>query len=335
MPIIDLLYILTPIAAIIVFTMIVILLIMRFNMKRYQIARGAGDFLGIDRQREIDVTLNRVNDIASANPHFRTVLQQLNDIHTEFTLENEKAKQLVASINKEAVKKKIVNMEFKRLQVKLATQKEILTTLEKKFKAISNQVTQQDNMIRGEFAFYQSCLRRTTDLYKEKRILLDGISRQIDNLAMRIREIEKEFNNVIISADSEKANLLLRKYVVNVVKFTKVINEGPQISMHIKTMIGKTVEKLNKLYTEKRDELAIPLEHINFNKSLKQISKRFIDAKKHFEELDIDKTKELIVQILKAFKTLENRINLEIKSRNIFFKNYENTINAVKKVLTD
>lgn len=335
MLLLDLLYVLTPIAAIIVFAMIVILLIMRLNKQRYQIARDAGDFLGIDRQREIDATLNRVNDIAAVNHHFRGVLNQLNDIHTEFTKQNEKAKTLVAKIKEESTRKKIVNKEFKKLNVQLKEQKEVLVSLEKRFKSISNQVVQQDNMIRSEFSYYQSCLRRTTELYKEKRILLDGIAKQIDALTIRIREIEREFDAVVISADSEKANILLRKYVVNVVKFTRVINEGPQIWMHLKTMIGTTVDKLNKLYVEKRDSLQIPLDHINFNKSVRQISKKYTDAKVAFEELDMEKAKELVVTILKAFKTLENRINLEIKSRNIFFKDYEATINAVKKVLTD
>lgn len=324
-----------PIAAIIVLTMIVILLIMHLNKKRYQIARNSSDLLGIDRQKQIDAILNRVNIIADANPQYKNTLVTLDEIHSEFTAQNEFSKQLVIKINEEARKKKLVNKEFKKSYEQLLQQKEILEQLDKKFKNVSNRIVQQDNLIRSEFSFYQSCLRRTTTLYKEKRILLDSVARQIDDLNQRIRSLEKQFDEVIISADSEKANLLLRKYIVNVVKFTKVINEGPAISMHIKTQIARTVEKLSKMYAEKRDELAIPMEHINFNKSLKLIAKKYEAAKEAYEELDVDKAKELIVSILKAFKSLENRINLEIKSRNTFFKDYEETISTVKKTLND
>lgn len=286
-----------------------------------------------EKIRQLDRILDRVHIISKSNPKYVKVAQQLNSLHDKYELTLSRSKKLLSDIKKLIAHKKVSVKKFQAISNEIKEQQAKLLKIDKEFREVAVQVTHQDEYIRNEFKFYQKNIRKVFEVYGDKRIFLNRISEKIDSLKDETKKLEKEFEEVILLADSNRADKLLRLYAKKVIHYTKVINEGPSIETHLYTQIPHNVKKVEQLFIMKKEELASSLKHIDFKNSVKKISDLYKDAKKAYDNLEIDKAKEHIKSILKSFKSLENMINLEINSRNIFIKNYEYVIKKVKSTL--
>lgn len=327
------LLILIPIAVILILFLVLVLLMISHKKTMVLKAKKIDEEVNSEKIRQLDRILDRVHVIANANPKYIQVARQLNTIHDDYEVTLTRAKKLTIDLKKVVKSRKVNAKKFQALVNEIKGNQNALAKLDRSFREVAIQVTHQDEYIRNEFNFYQKNIRKVFEVYSDKRILLDKISSQIDALKNETKQLERKFEEVIVAADSNQADKLLRLYSKKVMHYTKVINEGPSIETHLYTQIPHNVKKINNLFFVKRDELSSSLKHIDFKNSIKKISEIYIKAKRDYENLKIDETKVSIRTILKSFKSIENMINLEIKSRNIFIKNYESVIQKVKLTL--
>ena len=205
--------------------------------------------------------------------------------------------------------------------------------IEKQFFDASLQVTQQDEYIRNEFAFYQAHLRRIYEEYEKSKILLVKIAGEITSFKTRIKELEKEFEKVMQAADTVEADKILRLYGAKVKRFALIVSEGPAINSYLYEQIPNGVARMKKLYEAAKAGKEDYIEFIDFKNPLKKVSNKYNDAHRVFKKFDIEKAKKDITEILKIFRGLENKVNMEIKSRNIFIKKNDSVIQLIKKSL--
>lgn len=286
-----------------------------------------------DRIKALDKTLDRVYIIAKANPKYSKISRELNTIHDNYETALNRGKRLCDELLMEANAKKLnpalFHQKYESFESKILKIREI----ERQFFDASLQVTQQDEYIRNEFAFYQVYLRKIYEEYEKSKILLVKIAGEITAFKLRIKELEKEFEKVMQSADTVQADKILRLYGAKVKRFALIVSEGPAINSYLFDQIPHGVERMKKLYEDSKLKKEDYIDFIDFKNPLKKVSNKYNDAHKVFKKLDIEKAKKDIIEILKVFRGLENKVNMEIKSRNIFMKKNDPVIQLVKDSL--
>jgi septation ring formation regulator EzrA len=199
-----------------------------------------------------------------------------------------------------------------------------------RFKKTSENIIQQEKSLKKEFNFYRENLKQVLSSYQNKRVMLENIAIKLSQLISSIKQIEEDFVELINKAEIKLASDLVNKYKDKILALAKVINEGPQLQIFIYKSIPDNVRKLIQQKKEYTTNKKIDIDYICFEESIRKIGAQYILAKNLYLELSISKSEEKVINILKNLKLLERMINTEIKSRNIFMKNYETTLNLVK-----
>lgn len=299
-------------------------------LKLRELAKLTED-MRLERIQKADSILSRVSIVVKGNSQFKDVFETLKKQYDDMEVIIDNARKLFEELMEK--KNKINRKNFYKKINELNSIILKINNSERIFKKTSSIITQQDDFLSSELVFYSSRLRVGIEVYRLKRILLSRLSNKIDGLLDLIKNKENLFNNALELAQNKMASEHLSLYIKQVTAFVKIISEAPQIETYIYTTIPKIIMDLTNTYKEKKKQLSAPLKHINFKDSLIEMSKLFDDAKKQYELLNFDKTKEIIKKILKSIKILKRMINFEIISRNFFIDNYELTISETKRVL--
>ena len=327
--------VLISLATILTISLLLIFLLNKRNLKLKILLEKAIEKTSEEREAAILTSLKRISIIARSNKNIVATFQELDIIYRDFIININKLKKLVVRFNNEVKIIKVSSKKAMQIYKKIENEYTGLAFIEGKFNNLSHKVISQDEILRREFAFYQSRLREIINFYKEKRVLFDLIAPQIDNFNYSVKHIERQFENVIDKGDNANASILIQRYIQKIVKFAEIVSNGPALAMQIKAQIPNTFNNIYKLYLLKKNESKLPynLDYINFQKTTKEISKQFNQAEKMFYALKIDKAVEKVKDVLKGFKTIENQINLEVRSRNIFINTYEKIISETKITL--
>ncbi len=145
-----------------------------------------------------------------------------------------------------------------------------------------------------------------------------------------IKTTENDLNEALDSGDNEIMKNEIGNYSKKVVALARVVDEGTVIQTFLyKTIPEKTMTLLKK-YKQKKLELDTEFKNLDFSGAFNDIRTKYASAKTLFKNLSIDKASYKIKEILKSLKLLEEMINIEIYSRNLFLKNFENVVSEIK-----
>lgn len=291
-----------------------------------------------ERMKKLESDMTKVEMTARSNARYQKLFEQL---ERDYDAVYKMLERITTSYNALSSGHNIDQNESQKMSRKtfdnqvreLYSKIELLNVFEKKFHITANQIMNQNEFLRSEFTFYQNDLRKALDVYKNKRILLDKVAKQIDECSMRISKIEKVFNNNINQGKMVDAAKNVQKYADEVVQFCCYISEGPSIQTHIYDNIPKLIKTITELYKKNHNSLSTSLEIINFSASLKKIANIYKKLVESYLNLDFESAKSLIKDVLKAIKVLEKQITFEIQTMNIFVQNYSDVDNLIEKTI--
>ena len=292
----------------------------RIKMKRDFKLNKIKEKINIEMISKADKIITRISLISKKTPRYKGLYEKLK---RKFGSIDSLSKKINADFNDLIAKKYSMNSkDFKNVINSLGVSIKTMSELEFNFKKLTETVTQQEKLLSSEFLYYSSHLREAIEIYRTKRITIDSISSKVDELASRIKNKGRAFNQYIASAENSLASKILGEYIALVIDFSTVISEAPTINVYINETITKVISNIATLYVKKKEELNAPMGHIDFKEAIKKISEVYQKAKYEYHNLDFTSCKKNIISILKSTKTLERLINYEIKSRNFFVTNY-------------
>ena len=297
------------------------------KIRKQQIEK-LGKSIKYEITEKMSSTLSRVKLISENNPKFIGLSKRLILQFDEVDLKIKATVNLIANLT---LKYKSFNKdEFNQHKSKIEISISQIEEMARKFEIDAQSVIQQDDFMRSELSFLHKHLRNIIDVYKTKRVFLREISKDIDMLISEIKIVEKNFDDALDAGDNQKMSETLSKLSKKIIKFARVINEGPSVQTYLLETIPKKTMQLLAMYKEKKRELNTNFSNVNFSNSFEEIKLKYKSAKQHFNNLSIDKAEEKIKEILKSLKVLEKMINIEIESRNLFHSSFEGTIKGIR-----
>ncbi len=280
---------------------------------------------------KIESILTRVDLIAQNNIKYKITLDKLTIKFDEIDLEIKAINSLLQNLALSY--KKMSSSEFDSHVKKMNESINKVEKLSIEFENDADSIIQQDSFVRSELTFYQKHLRDIIAIYKNKRVFLKEIAPNVDALITSIKDNEDKLNNALDLGDNKLMKDEMANYSKKVISLANIIDEGPAVQTFLfKTIPEKTMQLLEE-YKLKKIELKTNFKNLNFSGSLNEIRSKFHTAKQLFERLDVEKTKDKIKDILKSLKLLEEMINVEIYSRNLFLENFEQALNEIKSSL--
>ena len=273
-------------------------------------------------------TLSRVKLISENNPKFIGLSKRLIIQFDDIDLKMKATANLIANLTLKS--KELTKHQFNDQKSIIRNSVFQIEEMVHKFEIDAQSVIQQDDFMRSELTFLHKHLRDVVEVYKTKRVFLREISKDIDILISEIKLIEKEFDKALDAGDNHKMSDSLSRLSKKIIKFARIINEGPSIQTYLLETIPKKTMQLLAMYKEKKRELNTNFSNVNFSKSFEDIKIKYKSAKQHFNNLSIDKAEDKIRGILKSLKVLEKMINIEIESRNLFHSSFEGTIKGIR-----
>ena len=341
--------IIVPTASLIVILLtIALIFIVKKQFKKNKIDKTLKklfDQVSYDRLSKFNSEVSRIRVLAQSNQKYERIANNLVYLFDKLDDNYKIANQILSEINRTNnafieeinIAKNKYNISKKEFNFKVSEVEEqirLIKDLETEFEVVASQITHQDEFLKSEFTLFQTNLRKAVEVYKTKRVLLDKVSKKIDEIISFIRNQEKEFTDTILTGNMKESSDILKNYSKLVIKFAEIINEGPTIQTYIFEVIPKTIKTIVENYQARQNELQGSNAIINFNESIKIAAKMFHEAKIEYEKLNIQKAKDLIRKVLKSIKATEKIINLEIRSRNTILSSYKEINAEVKESLT-
>lgn len=337
-------HIVVPVVAVTTFLLIVTLFfLIKTLLKRHQrdkAIKGLYDFVSIERLDMYNADVSKVAILARSNQRYVRTSEQLKEIYDKIETHHQIANKILYELNhpdsnlesnknKYSISHKVFWFKINEIKEEIAA----IHLAENQFQEIASELIHQDKHLNSEFSLFRNNARKAIEIYQNKRLLLDKVSHQIDEIISRLKEDENNFNDKIVSGQMKDASEILRVYSRHVIKLAEIINEGPQIQAYIEEVIKKAVVMIIDSYNSRKNDLGGSVNVINFNESIKAIALQFEQAKLSYQKLNIGETKELIKKILKSIKALEKIINYEIRSRKVVLDTYKSIVHEVKNAL--
>lgn len=333
-----------PAASVLVFLLAVLLVFIVKKLvkksSRDKVIHALYEKISSDKLSKFNSEVSRINVLANSNSKYDRLSEDLRNLFDKLDEAYADANQIVAEIN--ALPEKgsffkdkyhLSNKEFKFKVEEVEDRIKYISQLETEFEMVASQITHQDEFLKSEFTLFQTNLRKAIEVYKTKRLLLDKVSKKIDEIISFIKQQESVFNEAVLSGNMKEASDTLRNYSKLVIKFAEIINEGPAIQTYIYDVIPKTIKTIVENYNARKDELQGSKDIINFEGSIKIAANIYQEAKTEYEKLNILKAKDLIRKVLKSIKATEKIINLEIRSRNAVLSSFKDITDEVKTSL--
>ncbi len=313
------------------FVLVTVLIKIKKTKKFKKEIKKTTEYIRPERMKKIEIIFQRLSIIAKVNKNFVALFEELSkdfdEIEKKFVILNQE----IQETNLRS--KKINKKEFDISISKIRAVNETFEGMVSKFKSKAASVLKAEEFLRNEMSFCREKLRAITTVYAKKRILLDKVAINIDELNSEIKKLTLEFDASIEKGDNNSASEIMEEVREKIVRFGIIINEGPKIQSAIFGAIPKFIKELIKLYKRAERELDVDLTHINFRKIMLDLAEKFSDIKEQYNELNIKETKKKILILIKNIKAIERMINSEIKSRNVFVTNYSDTTLVIKKTL--
>ena len=318
-------------ALLIAFTFYIFIKRYKSKSRKQQIEK-LGKAIKYEITEKMNATLSRVKLISENNSKFIGLSKRLIIQFDEVDLKLKATVNLIANLTLKS--KKLTNEEFKDHKSIIELSIIDMDRMARKFEIDAQSVIQQDDFMRSELSFLHKHLRDVIDVYKTKRVFLREISKDIDLLIADIKVVEKEFDDALNAGNNNAMSQALSQLSKKVIKFARVINEGPSIQTYLLETIPKKTMQLLAMYKEKKRELNTNFSNVNFSNSFEDVKQKYKSAKQYFKNLSIDKAEERIREILKSLKVLEKMINIEIESRNLFHSSFEGTIKGIRNAFS-
>lgn len=327
-------------SAVILLLLILLAFIVRKLIKktsRDKIVHDLFEKVSADKLNKFNSEVSRINVIANSNPKYDRLSEDLRNLFDKLDDTYTIANKIVSEINGSQEdgsffkdKYHLSKRDFKFKVEEVQDRIEHIKNLEAEFELIASQISHQDEFLKSEFTLFQTNLRKAIEVYKTKRLLLDKVSKKIDEIITIIKQQESLFNEAVLSGNMKEASETLKNYSRLVVKFAEIINEGPSIQTYIYDIIPKSIKKIVDNYNECKNDLLASKEIINFDGAIKNAAIIYQEAKVEYGKLNISKAKDLIKKILKSVKATEKIINLEIRSRKAVLNSFKDINNEVK-----
>ncbi len=328
---VTLLSIIIPVLILVSVALIVVIMRIVAQKKHSDIVAITAKFVARERIKKVEIVYQRISIIAKTNKKYEKIFD---DISKDFDKIDDTFKILDQEVSKLHTTYKRMNakdLEVEVEKIKLINEK--LTNKIEQLLTTTNKVLKQEEFLRNEMSLFREKARLISNTYTKKRIRLDKVSIKIDALNNKINIGTNKFDNLIEKGKAKEASELIEKIRMDIIEFGIIINEGPKIQATLYDAIPSYIKKLISIYQHAESSLIVDLSHIDFTNSIQKLSFRFKEAKKMFLNLNFEEVKKEIIYLIKNIKAIERNINSEIKSRNLFVKEFKNSQNIVASTL--